>query len=255
MIVAVCVTAIFGFLTLCYVRNNTLEGNAAVKKSIAKHLFYLAVAAVLASIGNVMPGFFSAVRGTLVERIVVSIALGQYVLRVSTALIATATPVVTIIILKPMRPAMKQMFMKMFSKCKKNEATNVIDMTTAATNEGGPANEEGLLSEGGPANDRDLALGPNNEQGPVNKRGQVNTGGPVTERTHTDEGFPAAEGGLTEEGCLADEGGLTGNGGSTNEQDEAGPTGEQGCPNEGTRETSPTDDEGGGSETSEGEKV
>lgn len=87
MIISVCITVVFGFLTLCYVRNNTLEGNTAVKKSIARHLFYLVIAAVLALIGNVVPASFSAVRGALVDRIVVSIALGQYVLRVSTALI------------------------------------------------------------------------------------------------------------------------------------------------------------------------
>jgi hypothetical protein len=109
MTVAVCTTVTFGILTFCYIRRNTLSSNSEVKNSIAKHLFYLTIAAIVAFVSNLLPASFPAIREALAGHVIVNILVVHYVFRVLFNSLNTITPVATIILLKPMQPALKQL--------------------------------------------------------------------------------------------------------------------------------------------------
>lgn len=108
------ITVLFGALTFHYIKHNTLQGNAAVKGSVTKNL---TIQAVITILGNLLPITFAFVRAAPNDEVIVNIIVGQYILQLHTFLLAAATPVATIIILKLMQPAMKQMFRKVCSKC------------------------------------------------------------------------------------------------------------------------------------------
>lgn len=114
IIITVPITVLFGALTFHYIKHNTLQGNAAVKGSVTKNL---TIQAVITILGNLLPITFAFVRAAPNDEVIVNIIVGQYILQLHTFLLAAATPVATIIILKLMQPAMKQMFRKVCSKC------------------------------------------------------------------------------------------------------------------------------------------
>ena len=89
-----------------YVKRNVLEGNKAVKKAVAKVLAYLAVASILSFINSVIPSANPAIQ-TLDD--IASVVAVNYILRLVVNVPAIATPIVAIILLKPIRVAMKTM--------------------------------------------------------------------------------------------------------------------------------------------------
>ena len=92
---------------------------------MAKHLIFLSIVAVFTFVNNILPASFSPIRAALVDKVIVSIVVVQYILRVIFNMLSVITPIATVIILKPMRPAMKLMFMKMCSKCKSREVSEI----------------------------------------------------------------------------------------------------------------------------------
>ena len=104
---------IFCILTFVYMKRNTLKGNTVVKKAVAKVLGYLAVVSVLSFINSVIPHFNPFIfRLTNPISNFATITAIAYLTRVVPNLTAFGTPIVTIILLKPVRDAIKTMSKK-----------------------------------------------------------------------------------------------------------------------------------------------
>ena len=90
-------------LTIVYIKRNVLEGNTAVKKAVAKILAYLSVASILSFIYTIIPIFSSFILYDKVTFVIINNVLHRLLLLIP----AIAIPIVTIILLKPIRVAMK----------------------------------------------------------------------------------------------------------------------------------------------------
>ena len=111
-----CIIVTFSILTYHYFKKNTLEDNVAVKTAIAKNLAYLLLASVLYFIFYFLPVSFNALRMLLGNNAVAGVILVEYFFRVVLNLASVVTPIMTIVILKPVRKAMRQIFKKMCCK-------------------------------------------------------------------------------------------------------------------------------------------
>ena len=182
MFFATCTIIVFGVLTLLYIKRNTLEGNVEVKKSMARHLIFLSIVAVFAFVNNILPASFPHIRAALVDRVIVSIVVVQYILRVIFNMLSVITPIATVIILKPMRPAMKLMFMKMCAICKSREVSEIhaireAEGNTERTNALDLCNARELTNERCPTNGEDrIGATDGYPTDPINQRGQSNKG-------------------------------------------------------------------------------
>ena len=130
-------------LTVIYMKRNVLEGNASVKKAIAKVLGYMAAVSVPSFINSVLPYFIPMIfETTSPDGNLTTFLAGIYVTRVCANITAFPTPIiVTIILLKPVRDAIKTMSKKVCPCCHKNqEATTEKHFSTGvflfSTNEG-----------------------------------------------------------------------------------------------------------------------
>jgi hypothetical protein len=139
--VASCVIVTFSVLTFCYIKRNTLSGNSEVKKSIAKHLFYIAIAAVVTLVSNLIPASFPAIAEALADSVIASILVVDYAFRLLFASLCVITPIATIILLKPIRPALKQLLAKIGCHRNRGETANA-EGRTGQGNEQGPNEEE-----------------------------------------------------------------------------------------------------------------
>lgn len=111
-IIFVCVIIFFSILTYCYVRKNTLEGNVEVKKAVSKILVYFFVAGLISFVNNILPSSFPFIKVALREKILLRVILFNYIFRLLLNAISITTPVAMIIILKPLRSAIKKMIWK-----------------------------------------------------------------------------------------------------------------------------------------------
>jgi hypothetical protein len=184
MTVAVCTTVTFGILTFCYIRRNTLSSNSEVKKSIARHLFYLTTAAIVAFVSNLLPASFPAIRAALAGQVIVNILVVHYVFRLLFNSLNIITPVATIILLKPMRPALKQLFVKIYCCKSRRDTPNAEDLTNERQlNERGPTNNVELQTDGRqPTNRNELT----NETDGAQLRESTNENQLTNERRPTD---------------------------------------------------------------------
>ena len=107
-LICVIIIITFTILTYCYTKKNALEDNTAVKKAIARNLQYLMISAIISYVFNTVPAFFPLIRAAAAEEGVIVVILTNYILRLFLNLPTVATPVVTIIILRPVRVAMQQ---------------------------------------------------------------------------------------------------------------------------------------------------
>ena len=193
----------FGVLTFLYIKRNTLEGNVEVKKSIAKHLFFISIVAAFAFVNNILPASFSSIRAALVDRVIVSIVVVHYILRVIINMLSVITPIATVIILKPIQPAMKLMFMKMCSKCKNSERSEIHAIREAPKNLDlpnalDPCNTRELTSERCPTIGGDwIDATDGYPTDPINQRDQSSEG---IDRCITITGDVPSEGEPTNEG-------------------------------------------------------
>ena len=112
---------IYSILTVIYMKRNVLEGNTSLKKAVTKVLGYMVIVSVLSFINSVLPYLF----GTITSQAVSIASENQtltnditidYVARVFPNITAFPTPIVTIILLKPVRDAIKN-FCKKVCPC------------------------------------------------------------------------------------------------------------------------------------------
>ena len=122
-------------LTAIYMKRNTLKGDTSVKKAIAKVFGYMAVVSVLSFINSVLPYFIAMIfETTLPVRNLATFLAGIYMIRVFANITAFLTPIVTIILLKPVREAIKTISKKVCPCCHKNrEATTEKHSSTGAS--------------------------------------------------------------------------------------------------------------------------
>lgn len=118
-ILFLCLIVIFGVLSFCYVKKNTLESNVEIKRAITKNLVYLFVAAVLSFAYSYLPLSYVAIREALQDTEVVSIVVVEYLISPFLYLPTIATPVMAIILLKAVRQAMGEV-LKRVCACKRN---------------------------------------------------------------------------------------------------------------------------------------
>ena len=111
------IIVIFSVLTYLYIRNNVLEGNSEIKKAITRNLFYHLAAAVF-SLLHLIPTVFPLVFANA-EVNVTAMLVMYYILNFVFRLPSLFTPVVTIIMLDPLRKAVKKLLCCGF--CKKNQ--------------------------------------------------------------------------------------------------------------------------------------
>ena len=121
-------------LTVIYVKRNVLEGSTSVKNAFTKLLGYMAVASVLSFINSFLPSLipFAVEYLNKQQSNLVTFLAIYYTTRVLPIINASATPIVAIILLKPVRDAIKTMGMKVCPCWPKNQEANV-------TTEGHPA--------------------------------------------------------------------------------------------------------------------
>ena len=107
-IISVAVIITFSTLTYCFVKKNTLEGSVEVIKAIARNLQYLMVASIITLAFNAVPAFYSSIQTGFAERgVSVQVSL-QYITRVPLTMPSVATPIALIVLLKPIRAAMRE---------------------------------------------------------------------------------------------------------------------------------------------------
>ena len=103
---------ICSILTIVYIRRNTLEGNTNVKKAVAKVLAYFAIASILSFINNILPAINPLVYNAIADDDIATIVAVYYLLRLVFNIPSIATPIVTIVMLKSVRNALKTMIKK-----------------------------------------------------------------------------------------------------------------------------------------------
>lgn len=132
-LIFLCIIIVFSILTYCYVKNNILEDDVEVKKAVTKIMLFLFILSLVSFFANVLPSSSLFIKA---EKMLVIVILFNYIFRVLLNLISIATPIVMIIILKPLRLAMKKVFECMCCCGRTNEENRgpVSELTTRATN-------------------------------------------------------------------------------------------------------------------------
>ena len=126
-LIFICIIIVFCLLTYCYVKKNTLQDNVEVKKAVIKNLIYLAVSVIVSLITDVAPTFIPYINDTLRDKRFIYMILVHYILDAIIIMTYLSTPIAAIIILKPIRDALKGGIKKLFSCCKENQVSPLTD--------------------------------------------------------------------------------------------------------------------------------
>ena len=131
---------IWCILTVIYMKRNVLEGDIPVKKAIAKVLGHMTAVSVLSFISLFLPPFIAFIFITLPDRNLATFLVGIYVTYVFANITAFPTPIVAIILLKPVRDAIRTMSKNVYTCCHKNRECS-------ATTEDHPRPATGITSQ------------------------------------------------------------------------------------------------------------
>ena len=141
MIVLFFVAAMFFFsiqliwciLTVIYMKRNVLEGDIPVKKAIAKVLGHMTAVSVLSFINFFLPFFITSIFTSLPDRNLATFLVGIYMPYAFSHITAIPTPIVAIILLKPVRDAIKTMIKNVYTCCHKNRECSATTKDHPAT--------------------------------------------------------------------------------------------------------------------------
>lgn len=111
------ITGTFAMWTYCYIKKNALEGNGTVKKAAANILFFLFIISMFTFFTSFFPIANPAIRAAVEKRSVVGLIAVNYILRVIYNIPSMAIPVLSIVLAKPLRVAMKHMLKKVLCCC------------------------------------------------------------------------------------------------------------------------------------------
>ena len=112
----------FTVLTYCYIKKHTVEDSVEVKKAVAKTLQYLMVSAIISfmlTAPNILP-FAIGTTSTGSVNAIYLIAFQLFFPLVLFNVLSAITPIVTIILLKPAREAMRNVCQKLFCGARSN---------------------------------------------------------------------------------------------------------------------------------------
>jgi hypothetical protein len=125
------VMIMFGILTYRLVKRNSLQCSTDVKRAIAKYLVYLNIATILSLFSDILPYLLSFITAALsVEGLLQETIVGF--VWVSIQLPLAITPVVAIVILKPIGQALKQI-MKKSTPCRRMQVKAALDNPKQST--------------------------------------------------------------------------------------------------------------------------
>ena len=121
-IVCLIIVVTFSILTYWYVRGNASDENISVKKAIMRVLFYHTIRMIVVIVQFGSRIVYSSFRSAVEMRagLVVALSLEYIISRVSFDVTTLLTPILSIVILKPVRDALKEIYSKC-SSCKKNQ--------------------------------------------------------------------------------------------------------------------------------------
>ena len=111
-----CFQLVCSLLTIMYVKKNALEGNTAVKKAVAKMLACLTAASILSFISIIIPIVTLFIPYNKLTYVIIYHVLRRLLLIIPTI----TTPIVTMMLLKPIRVAMMKISKKVFCFCRPN---------------------------------------------------------------------------------------------------------------------------------------
>ena len=110
------ITIVFSTLSYRFLKKSTLEDNVEIKKEFSRNLFFLAMAAVVTTVCQILPSISPLIR-LILPNYRYSIAY-NYLIRLLINFPNIATPIIAIYILKPVQLAIKNAFKKII--CKRN---------------------------------------------------------------------------------------------------------------------------------------
>ena len=120
-LIFISIQLICSVFVIVYIKRNVLEGNITVKRAVAKVVAYLIVASILSFFNNIAPIANPLIRNAIPENDIVGFVLVNYLLRLIFNVPAVATPIVGIILLKPLRIAIKNISKKACTCSSKNK--------------------------------------------------------------------------------------------------------------------------------------
>ena len=113
------VQIVMAIVTCVYIKKHTLEGNAQIKKAVARVLVYIVTVSINTSISTIIPPLsFLIWRQFPGSTTVVTVTARNYIDSLITSVPNIATPIIAIVLLKPVRDAIKKMSTMLF--CKKD---------------------------------------------------------------------------------------------------------------------------------------
>ena len=120
IIVSLLLISIFGILTFCYMKENTIQDNAAIKKVIAKNLLFLSIKVFVIVITYIILVCFDVLEIILFEertRLILDLAVEYIVHDAIYDILSLSTPIAALIILRPLRVAIKEIVTKLRKIC------------------------------------------------------------------------------------------------------------------------------------------
>ena len=109
--------------TACYIKKNTLEGNTDIKKAVAKVLAYFIISSFLSFFNNIAPVFIPLIKNAIPDEPKTMIVV-NYLLIMVLNIPSIATPIITIVLLKPVRVAIKAMIKRACMCCRTRSVHN-----------------------------------------------------------------------------------------------------------------------------------
>ena len=106
-IILLVVELIFCVLSTIFIKRNVLEESSEVKKAITKVLAFNFISSIMSFVNSVVPFLGPVLRSALVNDDLTGIMVINYVVRIIFNIPAIATPFIAILLLKPVRLALK----------------------------------------------------------------------------------------------------------------------------------------------------
>ena len=116
-LICVVIVISFSILTYCYTKKSTMEGSTEVKKAVVKNLYYLMISTIISFSFSFMPALFPFIRAALSGSFWIIPIVVNNMFTLFLTLPSVATPIAAVVILKPVRAALRGVCIKMCICC------------------------------------------------------------------------------------------------------------------------------------------
>ena len=82
VVILLCVTNVFSFLTYCYAKKNVLEENVEIKRAVARNLYYFTISSIFTLIYNGGPALSSPIKLAISEKGIIPTVIVYYIFQV-----------------------------------------------------------------------------------------------------------------------------------------------------------------------------